>query len=138
MPEVNRLQDPLNLIASKQLKALTGEPPEPFALPLLQLAMAALDLEGLGLSKSDREVLEESVGHLLVRSREGPQQRAATMRLLFLEDDGRPPPELAPPRLEALAPRDAALAVLWRCRDQLMQELDYWPPSHQPLSPPML
>lgn len=137
MPVAHR--DPLNQEAERKLVEMGIGYPSTNSLPLLMLAAVALELDNPGVDQDEAEELEPSLTHLQMRARQGPAARQSIMRLLFLEDDRSPPPELQLPRFKQLSPEAAARVLLLRVRDQLRQTLpSLSQPKQQPLSPPTL
>lgn len=137
MPAPSR--DPLNQEAERKLVEMGIGYPSTNSLPLLMLAAVALELDNPGVDQDEAEELEPSLTHLQMRARQGPAARQSIMRLLFLEDDRSPPPELQLPRFKQLSPEAAARVLLLRVRDQLRQTLpSLSQPRRQPLSPPTL
>lgn len=137
MPAPSR--DPLNQEAERKLVEMGIGYPSTNSLPLLMLAAVALELDNPGVDQDEAEELEPSLTHLQMRARQGPAARQSIMRLLFLEDDRSPPPELQLPRFKQLSPEAAARVLLLRVRDQLRQTLpSLSQPKQQPLSPPTL
>ncbi len=136
MTESSQL-DPLNQIAEQKLAELRA--PFKANLPLLSLALVALNLDNPGVDQDEADELLPSLDHLRSRARQGTAARQSIMKLLFLEEDGGYPAELLPARVRHLSAEEAARAVLLRVRDQLRQTLpSLSQPKRQPLSPPTL